>query len=154
MYSTLTRNWVTVFYGILDALFYQKKLSQKGGSVLYSVCQKFEVFEWWFSWPKRRLSHPKTMKRPILLYKAWILCFWQIYIDQNTIGSHIMHNQAMYQQNWSYNSYTIHLLWCGLDRSLRFGGRPPCLDCLGSVVNLSVWDKSSGLCYFHWWFAT
>ena len=69
----------TVFCRILDALFCPEMKSQIGGSVQYMGSQNFESLEW----RNRRVqglgSHPQAVKQQMLLYKAWNLCFWQIY---------------------------------------------------------------------------
>ena len=83
-------------------------MSQKGGCVLYPVGPNFEALDWRFSSQKRSGESPQDHEKTDVVIKGLEFMFLAIYIDQNTVCSHTIHNQAMYQQNWSSNSYNSH----------------------------------------------
>ena len=60
---------------------------------------------------KRSDESPQDHEKTHVVIKGLEFMISGKYIDQNTVCSHMIHNQAMYQQNCSSNSYNNHLIW-------------------------------------------
>ena len=97
---TNTQNGYHILLNI-RCFFTQTKGLKKGGA---SNIQVVKIFG---AWNSQTGGQQSPMSQ--CCYKRLGIYVSGKYIDQNTVCSHIIHNQAMYQHNWSNSSYNNHL---------------------------------------------